>query len=79
MTFEKLLGLPPEGLEALSDQQLEEYLRPYLATTRAPEQVKTFEKEEPVAKPKKPKKVKKTTEEPVTKTPEQLRAEILAL
>lgn len=34
MTIEQLLELPPEGLEALSDEKLTELLSPYFAITR---------------------------------------------
>ena len=34
MTIEHLLGLPPEGLEAIDDAALEEMLAPYFKFTR---------------------------------------------
>jgi hypothetical protein len=34
MTIEQLLDLPPEGLEAIPDAELEQMLSPYFATTR---------------------------------------------
>ena len=39
MTIEQLLELPPEGLEALSDEQLTQYLSCYFPTTRPPEPI----------------------------------------
>mgnify|MGYP003341389061 FL=1 len=39
MTIEQLLELPPEGLEALSDEQLTQYLSCYFPATRPPEPI----------------------------------------